>query len=146
MTTPYLLTNFQVEYTAHCLTVYLPPQERELDIKDVALMPLRAPGDQLVALAPYADPVFPVLERPGNNAFVRFKVDCDPVTAQFFLMVMVSDEVIVSTTGRSVPGRPQAGRAREDWRETVKGGKPDQIYQQFSHLHWEAAVIAVPVR
>jgi hypothetical protein len=144
--TPYLLTHFQVEYTEHCLRVYLPAQERELDIDVVALMPLQAPGDQLIAASPAIEPVLPTLERPANNAFVTFKVDCNPVSAQFYLMLMISDEQIVSTTGRSVSGRPQAGKVRDAWLETVKGVQSSQIYGQFSHLHWESAVIAVPLQ
>jgi|GEM_PF-5774282 len=144
--TPYLLTDFQVEYTEHSLTVYLPRQERELDIEVVALMPLRAPGNQLVAAAPGAEPIFASLRTPANEAYLSFTVDCDPAQAQFFLMVMISDEVIVSATGRSVPGRPNEGQVRDAWLEIVKGGQSDEIYGQFKHLHWESAVIAVPVR
>lgn len=143
--TPYLLTRYEVEYTPHCLTVYLPPHERELDIEVVALMPLMPPGNKLVGLSDQSAPLYPVLERPENKQYVSFKVDCDPNEPQFFLMVMVSDEVIVSTTGRSVPGHTNLGEVRSAWLEKSKGSNAKAIFQQFRHLHWESAVIAVPV-
>ncbi len=144
--TPYLLTHYEVEYTPHCLTVYLPPHERELEIEVVALMPLVPPGNELVAPAGYSEPLYPSLELPENKQFVRFKVDCDPLEPQFYLMMMVSDEVIVSTTGRSVPGRSNPGAVRNAWLEQVKGNNTQAIFEQFKHLHWESAVIAVPVK